>query len=198
MTQIGPGGMVTRGALLRPLESAPVRKSERFELKINEVDLEDIKPNGDRYVVEVIDLDEKIELGQILVVTQDPSINPRDPSANPNVEQRGVLTAVVVRAGNGHLLGLPDPRLAVRNISGNEEVERHPADVPMFFERGDVVFVDRNAKGRALRILGREGRIVNQIDVLARLELGGKPVRLVREDGIWMLPTEATETIETV
>lgn len=192
MTQIGPGGIIRVGDPRQAVAPSPV-KHDRFVLKINEVQLEDIRPNGDRYTVEVIDLDEKIELGQILVVTQDPSVNPRDPAGNPQVEQRGVLTAVVVRAGNGHLLGLPDQRIAVKNLAGVVEVERHPADVPCFYAPGDVVFVDRNAKGRALRILGREGRIVNQIDILAGLEEKGKQLRLARVDGTWVREEQTAE-----
>jgi co-chaperonin GroES (HSP10) len=157
-------------------------------LKIHELRPEDIEPNGDRYVVEVIDIDEKIELGRILVVTQQPKMDPRDPQADPTLEQRGVMVAVVVRAGNGHLLGLPDHKLAVLqrnphpNTSGYEEIMVAPADVPMFFEPGTVVFVDHNAKGRALKILGRECRIVNQIDILAALP----SMKLRRsDDGGW-------------
>jgi hypothetical protein len=52
----------------------------------------------------------------------------------------------------------------------------------MFYAPGDVVMVDHNAKGRALKILGREARIVGQIDILARI----KGLRLRRsEDGSW-------------
>jgi len=138
-----------------------INSSSRYELKIHEVAPEDIEPLGDRYVVEVIDIDEKIELGQILVVTQQPKED-NSPMADPTVERRGVLAAVVVSVGNGHLLGIKD-------------------EVPMFYSVGDCVLVDHNAKGRALKIVGRECRIVNQIDCLARL-----PMRLVRVDGEWI------------
>lgn len=149
-------------AYLDPRAKKLLGDSKRFELKIHEVSPEDIEPNGDRYVVEVINLDEKIELGQLLVVTQDPNADPKDPMANPLLEKRGVLAAVIITKGNGHLLGLE-------------------ASVPMFYEPGDVVLVDANMKGRAIRILGREARIVNQIDILARLS----GIRLQRVDDTW-------------
>lgn len=181
MTQIGPGGII-RSDNIRAVPSIKSPSNERFELKIHEVSPENIAPNGDRYVVEVIDLDENIQLGQILIVSQDPNINPRDPSANPTIEQRGVLAAVVIRGGNGHLLGLPDTATATTS----DRIVRTAADVPMFFEAGDVVLVDRNAKGRALKIVGRECRIVNQIDVLAKID----GVRLVRDDNAWVREAE--------
>lgn len=159
-----------------------VTKRDRFQLKIHNVAPESIIPNGDRYVVEVIDLDETIELGQMLIVTQDPTLDPKDPRNNPQIEQRGVLTAVIVTRGNGHLLGLPDPRLITKNPAGTDTITREKADVPMFYEPGDVVFVDHNAKGRNVKIVGRECRIVNQIDCLAKIE----GIKLERtEDGDW-------------
>lgn len=150
----------------------------RFKLKIHDIAPEAIEPNGDRYVVEVIDLDETIQLGQMLVVTQDPTINEKDPMADPKVEKRGVLAAVIVDRGNGHLLGLPDPVI----VDGKGDLQRPAANVPMFYQPGDVVFVDHNAKGRNVKIVGRECRIVGQIDILARV----RGVRLRRgEDGDW-------------
>lgn len=147
-----------------------------FKLKIHNVKPEDINPNGDRYLVEEIDVDEYIERGGLLVITQQASQNLGDPQADPSIERRGVIVAVIIRAGNGHLLGLPDPAFAL-----GDKVEREWADVPMFYEEGDVVFVDHTAKGRALKILGREVRLVNQIDVLAKLE----GVKLKRGDDGW-------------
>ena len=52
----------------------------------------------------------------------------------------------------------------------------------MFYSEGDVVLVDHTAKGRALQIVGRTCRIVNQIDVLARIG----SVRLHRVNGAWV------------
>ncbi|MGD0968673.1 MAG: hypothetical protein ABR949_10330 [Candidatus Aquilonibacter sp.] len=147
-----------------------------YKLKIHDVKPEDIEPNGDRYVVEEIDVDEYIERGQLLVITQNAPKHQGDPMADPTIENRGVIVAVVIRAGNGHLLGLPDPYFIEdgKGVQGN-------ADVPMFFSEGDVVFVDHNAKGRALRILGREVRIINQIDVLAKMD----GVKLKRGEHGW-------------
>ena len=88
-----------------------------------------------------------------------------DPNRDPNIERRGVLAAIVLRGGDGHLLGLPDPKLVV-----NGEIQRSPCDVPMKYTYGDVVLVDVNAKGRDVQILGKEIRIVNQIDILSHIE----------------------------
>ena len=169
-----------RARALTSIKATPDRGL--FKLKIHDLKPEDLTPNGDRYVVEEIDVDEQIERGQLLVITQNAPRHPGDPNADPTIENRGVIVAVVIRAGNGHLLGLPDPRIAVKDAIGNgERVARQPADVPMFFEEGDVVFVDHNAKGRALRILGREIRVINQIDCLAKLE----GVKLKRTENGW-------------
>jgi hypothetical protein len=85
-------------------------------------------------------------------------------------------------------LGLPDPRLAVRSLSGRDEVERHPADVPMKYRPGDVVLVDMNQKGRALKLVDREIRVVGQIDVLVKL-----PVRLTWTDTGWVREDKVIE-----
>lgn len=154
----------------------PSAISKRYELNIHEIALEDIEPLGDRYVVEVIDFKEGIvELGQLLVITQDKRIDPRDPMSDPTVENRGVIAGVIVRVGNGHLLGLAP------TASMEEDESEIQAVVPMFFTEGDVVLIDYSSKGRALKILGREGRIVGQMDCLARL-----PMRLKRVDGEWV------------
>jgi hypothetical protein len=139
-------------------------------LKLHEIAPEDIVPNGDRYLVEVIDIDEKVLLGQLLVVTQNEQLDARgNPLADPTVERRGVLAAVVISVGNGHLLGLPDIPMTSKVGTPQEETENVWASVPMFYEPGDVVLIDHNAKGRALKIAGRELRIVNQIDILAQV-----------------------------
>lgn len=154
----------------------------RFELKIHDIAPEDIIPNGDRYVVEVLDVDEtKLAFANLLVVTQ-AKVKPGDPQADPNIEPRGVIPAVVVTKGNGHLLGLSDhPR------NGNHQHEREWASVPMFYDIGDIVLIDHNGRGRALKIHGRESRIVNQIDVLGHIP----KLKLTRtEDGRWKQSTK--------
>ena len=94
-------------AHIDPLAVA-VRPSDKFQLKLHEIAPEDIEPNGDRYIVEEIDIDEKVLLGKILVVTQQVAKNDRSPSSDPTIENRGVIAAVIIKAGNGHLLGLSD------------------------------------------------------------------------------------------
>lgn len=154
-----------------------------FELDIHELDPKEMEPIGDRYIVEELAVNEKVLFGSLLVVTNappSPDDDPRNPQANPNVERRGVMAAVVISKGNGHLLGLPDPRIAVSAASGASKIERTSADVPMFLEHGDVVLVDKNMKGRALQIAGRLLRVVSQIDCLVKLK-----VRLKFKDGKW-------------
>ena len=180
------------------------------------IEPEELTPNGDRYLVEIIDIDETFEVGTILVVTPAAAVDQRDPMQRPGgaMEARGVIPAVVLKRGNGHLLGLADWANVVTPGSGLErdlQIVRTPANVPMFYDIGDVVFVDHNARGRGLRILGREVRLVNQIDILAahdtlRLERDEegewRPTRLVgdtwipmkrNEAGDWKLPQSETE-----
>jgi hypothetical protein len=156
------------------------RSLERFQLRIHEIQPEDILPNGDRYTVEVIEMAEQVLLGSLLVVTQTPS-EPGGPQSDPAVERRGVFAAVVIRAGNGHLLGLPDQDHVLTTTKG-DRIERTWASVEMFFKPGDVLLIDHNARGRALMIVGREVRLVNQIDILAKVD----GVRLERVDGAWV------------
>jgi co-chaperonin GroES (HSP10) len=164
------------------LIAAPRATAPRFLLKLHETEPEDIEPLGDRYVVEVIDIDESVEFGQLLVITQATPQRPGDPQADPTIENRGVLAAVVIRAGNGHLLGLPDIPRPNAPHKAEADHEMLWSAVPMFMEPGDVVLVDHNAKGRALKIVGRECRIVSQIDCLAKIE----GVRLKRENRTWV------------
>ena len=157
-----------------------------FKLKIHDFDAEDFVPNGDRYVIEQIDFDEEVEFGQILVVSGagENTSKPWEPKG-AQVEARGVFAGVVVSAGNGHLLGLPDwPERSHVNPSGFDipAQPRSRAEVPMFFKPGDVVLVDYNAKGRNMRIVGRSLRIVSQYDILTSIP----KVRLQRVNGEWI------------
>lgn len=157
--------------------------SRPFELDLHEFEPEDMEPIGDRYIVEELGVNEQVEFGSLTLLVQGepgPNDDPRNPMSNPNVEKRGVMPAVVISKGNGHLLGFPDPRFVVKR-AGGEYITRESADVPMWLERGDVVLIDINMKGRALRIAGRTLRTVNQMDVLVKLT----KVRLVRKDGKW-------------
>lgn len=162
-------------ALIDPAGARLLKIVEKFTLKIHELDPREMEPIGDRYIVETLEVDEDILFGSILVKTQGtangPDDDPRNPAAKHETEKRGVLPAVVCAIGDGHLLGIPDARLAVRNQHGYDEVVRIPSDVPSFLKVGDVCLVDINARGRALRLAGREIRVVNQIDCLVRLKV---------------------------
>jgi hypothetical protein len=190
---------------IKPGENWPPRitpsapSGSRYRLPLHTIAPEDITPNGDRYLIEIIDVEDTLQLGQLLIVTQDPNVNPMNPQADPTVEARGVLVGVVLTAGNGHLLGFPDPALvtpryeevihdfpkgsrdAIEHVQTGHDIEREWANVTMFYEPGDVVLVDRNARGRNLRVVNREIRIIGQIDVLAKIE----GIRLTRVGDTW-------------
>lgn len=172
MTQQGPAIPI-----LRPR----AHTVKQYELKLHDFNPFAMDPLGDRYIVEGLAVEETVMFGSFLVVSKDAQINPKDPSADPTVERRGALPAVIIAVGNGHLLGLPDPRIVVRNIAGQDEVERHAADVPLFCRPGDVVLIDMNNRGRNLKIVNREIRVINQIDVLVKL-----PKRLTWTDEGWV------------
>lgn len=161
-------------------------KFEMFKLKIHELDVEDFIPNGDRYVVEAIEIDENVEFGQLLVVTNVP-VEPKpgdQPWKKPSVEARGCFAAVICTVGDGHLLGYPDwPQEVLNNAYGGEALSgfRDRATVPMFFKKGQIVLVDYNAKGRNLKILGKHYRVVNQIDILTSIPR----IQLERVEGVW-------------
>lgn len=168
---------------------------KKFELKINELEADALEPIGDRYLVEELPVHEEVLFGSLLVLTKaepSPENDPRNPNRDPQVERRGVMPAVVVDVGNGHLLGIPDPAFLdtskakgeggevfddaadLETLANASRIKRAPADVPMFCKPGDVVLVDMNNRGRALKIAGRNLRVVNQMDVLVR----SKRVRL--------------------
>ena len=169
MTQIDPRMVIEANAT-----------TERFKLRMHDISPEQLIPNGDRYICEEIEMDDNFVMGQILVVTNTgQNAKPGDPLADPAVEKRGIIAAVVIGVGNGHLLGLPDLAPDYNDIQAGS---RPWACVDMFYEPGTIVFIDHNAKGRAFKLPGRAIiRVCNQIDVLAHLD----GVKLVRKDDTW-------------
>lgn len=173
-------------AQLDPHSRMKLISGSKFELKVNELEAENLEPIGDRYLVEQLPVDETVLFGSLLVLTKaepSPDNDPRNPMKDPNVERRGVMPAVIIGVGNGHLLGLPDPAFLAPSAKAESEfddaedldkelshIKRAPADVPMFCAPGDIVLVDVNNRGRALQIAGRSLRIVNQMDILARVK----------------------------
>lgn len=164
------------------------KKNERFKLTMKEIAPEDLDPNGDRYIIEEIEMDDTFVMGAIMVVTNvnaDPNANTAQ--ADPTIEKRGVIAGVVIGVGNGHLLGLPDLAPVAQDAAPYIAGDRPWSSVDMFFQAGDVVFIDHNARGRAFKLPGRAIiRVCNQIDVLAQLKRKGVPVRLVRKDDTWV------------
>jgi co-chaperonin GroES (HSP10) len=161
-------------------------------LELHEFEPAAMEPIGDRYVVETLFVEETVQFGSLLVYMPQEDIDPKNPGANPKMEKRGVLPAVIIAIGNGHLLGLPDPRLIKRDGAGMDTVVRETADVPMFLKVGDVVLVDINYKGKALKIADREIRVLNQMDCLVKL-----PVRLVWTDEGWKREDKMLEAENT-
>lgn len=165
----------------------------KYIFRYRNANLATLRPNGDRYLIEVLDVDEeKLPSGIFL------------PEATE--EQKGWAVGVVFSVGNGHRLEIPDhlkvipegynvpddllddlaDDRAVRefkekaraehigkqlnfhyqpSIGPKHTVARYWASVPMFFAPGEVVGIERYS-GRQFTIQGRSFRIVSQVDVL--------------------------------
>lgn len=111
-----------------------------------------IIPNGDRYLIKPVHAEQKSKSG--ILLQQDET-------------STGWFAAFVLAVGNGHRLDAPDTAV-VRKSRDAEEIVQVGATVPMFFKQGDMVLVDRLA-GRPITLDGQEFRIVNQVDVLAKV-----------------------------
>jgi hypothetical protein len=177
--QIGPASIDHEGVI--PIIRPRTHTVAKFMLELHDFDPAAMEPIGDRYIVETIPVEDTVKFGSFLIMAQGAQIDPKNPMATPGVERRGVLPAVIIALGNGHLLGLPDPRLVKRDGAGMDTIVREAADVPMFLKPGDMVLLDMNSKGRALQIVDREIRVVNQIDCLVKL-----PLRLTWTDEGWV------------
>jgi co-chaperonin GroES (HSP10) len=112
---------------------------------IDRLDERLIIPHGDRYLVEKLTID-----NTYVVELADGSTKLIPIEGTQNKEERdGYYIAEVVAKGNGH-------RLETNTV------------VPMPFDRGDVVMVEKFS-GRELQIAGSIYTIVNQVDCLAVL-----------------------------
>jgi co-chaperonin GroES (HSP10) len=166
---------------------------ERFVFRYRNLDPRRLRPIGDRYLIEVLDVDEE-KVGGIYLPEQ-------------SEEQKGWAVGVVFSIGNGHRLEEHDPIVVVpegykadpklteqeqmqRRMSalgyttpsmGDEStVMRYPALVPMFFQPGEVIFVERYS-GRQFTMSGRTMRFVSQVDCLGTSGMYLK----MNEDGSW-------------
>ena len=146
--------------------------------------------NGDRYLVEVLELGDRVTAHGIHI--------PQVKSDRADEFDRGWFPALVLDVGNGHVLTTPDHAAVLGNMTPKETLDaikggdrdalesiqlpanaenitevavlvRPRATVPMFFKVGDVVAID-GSTGRKIEIEGKEFRIVNQVDVLRRLD----------------------------
>ncbi len=135
----------------------------KFKLTQDHVKPELLEPLGDRYLVQIIEVDDTLTLsgGGILY-------RPTD-----SEKDRGWKAGVICSGGNGHLLGVPDLAAVLPNtlpegitldkarltamaqgaVAMTEEaiLLRPGAAVPMFYAPGDVVIMERFA-GRDLKL----------------------------------------------
>ena len=165
-----------------------------------------LRPIGDRYLVEIVPVDEELTPSGIYLPEK-------------LEEQRGWAVGIVFSVGNGHRLEVPDvvsvipegyvpdPNLSESAQSNRRQsalgyrmpalgdkssVMRFESAVPMFFIPGEVIFIERYS-GRQFTIQGRTFRFVNQVDCLGTT---GVYLKLA-EDGInWETRDIAAEQAE--
>jgi co-chaperonin GroES (HSP10) len=157
------------------------------------LDPKTLRPIGDRYLVEVVPVDEELTPAGIYLPEK-------------LEEQRGWAVGIVFSVGNGHRLEtpdqvtvipegyVPDPKLneaaqierrtsalgyRMPALGDHSSVMRFESAVPMFFIPGEVIFIERYS-GRQFTIQGRTFRFVNQVDCLGT---SGVYLKLA-EDGI--------------
>jgi co-chaperonin GroES (HSP10) len=164
-----------------------------YIFKYRELDPRLLRPIGDRYLVEVLETDERSPSGLMLPERTE--------------QERGWTIGVVFSVGNGHRLEVPDPAVVMpegyipqEGLSDEQQMQRRvsalsyytpmmgdhstlqrvPAMVPMFFAPGEVIFIEKYS-GREFHIAERTFRFVSQVDCL-----GTSGRRLVlQEDGGW-------------
>lgn len=121
---------------------------------------EDFVPHGDRLFVQKYEIEDAVYVDhmgddgtqtKIVIQRAIPPRNPRDPTPEMTSEQlqevaRGWILCRIVGVGDGHRLELD-------------------MKVPMPFEKGDFVYVERLA-GRELDFFGVKYHVISQIDVL--------------------------------
>lgn len=204
----------------------------KYVFKYRALDPRKLRPNGDRYLFEVLATDEEALPSGLYL-----------PDAIE--EKKGWFVGVVFSHGNGHRLDTPDvylplpekyecdpdfdpdvdwgdstivrrakiaagkgseidhgdsaeTRLKKRQarmqrrqqfvnstnivtIGDSVMVGRYPAAVPMFYQIGEVIFVEKYS-GRPMIIGGREFRVVNQVDTLCS---SGVFLRLLDDGETW-------------
>lgn len=109
---------------------------------------EECVPNGDRYLAIEIEIDD-------FTLTAE---GKRIHMPNANEMQRGWTPMRIVAVG-GVNRGLPLPEAHL--LDKNEWV-------PMFFQAGDVVAVEKYAAEKMFRIKGRKYAIIEQLDILLK------------------------------
>jgi co-chaperonin GroES (HSP10) len=83
------------------------------KISYRDQDPRDLAPNGDRYIVELLDIDDSVFIGESRLFT--PGLSETE---------RGWKAARVIAVGNGHRL-------------------ESDATVPMFYKPGDVLLIER-------------------------------------------------------
>ena len=141
---------------------------QKKRIKLDDLDPNKITPHGDRYLLEMLEVDETTDSGIMLV---------RDPK-NPRAveEDLGLAVGVVLRGGSGHRLDVADQAVPVTTTEQKPNqaaflvavdpdtqsgVMMIPSTVPMPFGRGDVVICGKYV-GTDLKIRGLDYKMVTQ------------------------------------
>jgi co-chaperonin GroES (HSP10) len=163
---------------------------DQYIFRYKNADPAKLRPVGDRYVIEVLNVDEEVLPSGLILPDR-------------TEEQAGWAVGVVFSVGNGHRLETPDipitldadvvedvdtakqfierskseKREIVQQLIGQsinfmqpaantkQSVLRWLSTVPMFFVHGEVIAVERYS-GRQFTISNRAFRVVNQVDCL--------------------------------
>jgi co-chaperonin GroES (HSP10) len=161
-------------------------ESRKRLIKMDDLDPNKITPHGDRYLLEMMEVDETTDSGIVLVRdTNDPKAQEHD---------LGFAVGVILAKGGGHRLDVADQAVPITTTEQKPEgllvavdpetksgVMMIPSTVPMPFSRGDVVICGKYV-GTEMKINGVEHKIVTQAHIIAH---SGKRILL---DQLTILP----------
>lgn len=142
--------------------------TKREVINLGDQDPLTFTPHGDRYLIEVVDIDDSIKIGdKTLLVELEKS-------------SRGWAAGKIIAGGNGHRMDVPDtyvkinttekapnPEIGlyfVENETG-DAVVRCPSIVPMPFARGQIVMIYWSA-AIEVKMQGKPYLICNQTHIL--------------------------------
>jgi co-chaperonin GroES (HSP10) len=114
------------------LDSMPALSRFKRRVNLNAQDPRNIAPNGDRYLVELLEIEENVTVmgndGPIkIIIAQEHAPTKRpDGKVDPGVEAellRGWRAGLILRVGNGHRLEVSDPYVVMPGVSTDKELE---------------------------------------------------------------------------